>query len=78
MLAGLLCVGNNAKERRWYSQYGNRFTLLRCSILNLQLVELTNIDSKDTEGGCVSTSDMNWERGPALNFSPALHATTSP
>lgn len=79
MLAGLLCVGNNAKERRRrYSQYGNHFTLPRCSILNLQLVELTNVDSKDTEGGCGSTSDVNWERGAALNFSPDLHATTRP
>lgn len=55
MLAGLLCIGNNAKEGRQYRQYGNSFTLLRRSILNLQLVELTNVGSEDTEDSCRST-----------------------
>lgn len=59
LLPGLLFIGNNAEERRQYSQYGNCFALPRCSILNLQLVELTDVGSKDTEGGCGSTSHAN-------------------
>lgn len=66
MLAGLFCLGNKAKERRWrYSQYGNRFTLPRCSILNLQLVELTNIDPK-IQGAAVEVQALRTESAELL------------
>lgn len=76
MFAGLLCVGNNAKERRRDSQYENGFTLPRRSILNLQLVELTNVDSKDTGGGCGTTSELRARSCSEFQLSLAWHHQT--
>lgn len=69
MLAVLLCLGNKDEGKKSIQPVWKQFIFPKCSIVNLQLLQLANEDSKDTEGCCGGPCPGNWELRDAMNFS---------